>query len=246
MTSSTFEYLDYLETHLRSARLRNAQAMTSLVEKIVDQVKLDRSLYVFGSGHSALFTMELYHRAGGFSHLVPIVADYLLPSAGPPVVRLFERTVGAANVLLARHAPSAGEMIWIMSQSGINAAVVDFALQAKKQGLFVVSFSSHVHSSGVASRHPSGKRLFEIADLTIDLGGEIGDAIVPITSDLKAGPVSLMTAVSLGHAVLVEVCRKLEAQGIRSTYTSVNTPTGQAINKDLEVKAMAKDPLLRE
>jgi uncharacterized phosphosugar-binding protein len=119
--------------------------------------------------------MELYHRAGGASFVVPVFADYLMPTAGPSVVRQLERTPGVANALLSRAQPVAGEMIWISSQSGINAAVVDFAIEAKKRGLHTVAFTSLVHSRAVQSRHASGKRLFEVCDDVIDLGGAVGD-----------------------------------------------------------------------
>jgi uncharacterized phosphosugar-binding protein len=135
-------------------------------------------------------------------------------------------------------------MLWISSQSGINGAVVDFALEAKRQGLTTVAFTSVAHSSAVSSRHPSGKRLFEVCDETVDLGGFRGDACVEVNSELKAGPLSMLTSVFLGHSILVGACAELESQGIRCTYTSVNTPEGEARNKDLEREAAKRDPLL--
>ena len=216
--------------------------------RLVSDVSQKKSLFVFGSGHSGLFPLELYHRAGGASFLIPIVADYLLPSAGPPVVRVLERTPGAANALLNRAEPRAGEMVWISSQSGVNAAVVDFALEARKKGLHTVAFTSVVHSSAVSSRHSSGKRLFEVCDEVIDLGGYIGDACVPVSSgaqSFQAGPLSTLGSVFLGHSILVAVCAELEAQGVHCVYTSVNTPEGEERNREIEKLAAVRDPLLR-
>jgi uncharacterized phosphosugar-binding protein len=160
------------------------------------------------------------------------------------VIRVLERTPGVANVLLARARPVAGEMIWISSQSGINGAVVDFALEAKKLGLYTVAFTSVAHSSAVNSRHPSGKRLVEVCDATVDLGGYRGDACVEVTPSVTAGPLSMLTSVFLGHSILVGACAELEQRGFRCTYTSVNTPEGEMRNKDLEKKASLRDPLL--
>ncbi len=145
--------------HLGRILESNQAVMERLKERLVADVSQGKGLLVFGSGHSGLFPLELYHRAGGASFVHPLVADYLLPNAGPPVIRVLERTPGVANVLLARAKPKPGEMLWIGSQSGINGAVVDFALEAKKRGLHTVAFTSVAHSSAVQSRHPSGKRL---------------------------------------------------------------------------------------
>src|ERR671937_62389 len=78
--------------HLTKCAERNAKAMERLANRLVNDVMQGRSLLVFGSGHSGLFPLELYHRAGGASFVIPIVADYLMPQAGPPVVRVLERT----------------------------------------------------------------------------------------------------------------------------------------------------------
>lgn len=238
-------YSKKLFSNLENILKKNQDSMVSVVDKMVENVINDRYLLIFGSGHSALFPMEMYHRAGGFSYVIPLVADYLIPTAGPPLTRFLERTPGAASILLARAQPKSGEMLWIASQSGINGAVVDFALEAKRYGLETVAFTSLDHSKAVESRHPSGKRLFEVCDHTVDLGGYRGDAAVEIKEGLSAGAVSGISAAFLGHTILVEVSRILENRGIRCTYTSVNTPEGANLNKQLEMKASIRDPLLR-
>jgi uncharacterized phosphosugar-binding protein len=238
----------YSETalpHLGRIVDENAKGMEEIVERLVADVKAGKSLFAFGSGHAAIFTMELYHRAGGCSFLIPVFADYLLPTAGPPVVRVLERTAAAANMMLARAEPKAGEMIWISSQSGINPAVVDFALEAKRIGLFTVAFTSVAHSSAVTSRHSSGKRLYEVCDRVMDTGGFRGDACLEITTDVRAGPLSTLGSVLLGHSILTAACARLERDGVSCTYTSVNTPEGEARNKDIEKRAMVRDVLLR-
>ena len=176
---------------------------------------------------------------------MPIVAEYLLPTAGPPVVRVLERTPQVANMMLARADTRPGEMIWISSQSGINSAVVDFALEAKRLGLYTVAFTSKVHSSAVRSRHSSGKRLFEVCDETVDFGGYKGDACLDIAPGVRAGPLSSLSSVFLGHSILTAACARLEAGGVNCTYTSVNTPEGEGRNRAIEEHARLRDPLLK-
>jgi uncharacterized phosphosugar-binding protein len=224
---------------------RNAEAIERIVASLGSDVGQGRSLFVFGSGHCSIFPMELYHRAGGASFVVPIVGDFLLPTAGPPVVRVLERTPGLALSLLNRAAPNSGETLWVASQSGINAAGVDLALAAKERGLRTVAFTSVAHSRSMSSRHPSGKRLFEVCHETVDLGGVPGDALVSVGPNLTAGPFSTLSLVFLGHTILVAACARLENAGTRCVYVSVNTSEGEARNRAIEEIAKRRDPLLR-
>jgi uncharacterized phosphosugar-binding protein len=231
--------------HLWGIIETNEKNMERIASQLVKDVERKRSLLVFGSGHSAIFPLELYHRAGGPSFVIPLVADYLLPSAGPPVVRLLERTPGAATAILNRAEPVAGEMLWLASNSGINAAVIDLAIEARKRKLRTVAFTSLPHSRAVESRHPSGKRLFEVCDEVVDLGGVAGDASIPIGRQASAGPLSTLSTVLLGHSILVAAMAQLEQKGIACAYTSVNTPAGENRNRKLEDAAKARDFLLR-
>ena len=244
-TISVKSFSEVAIPHLVRIIEANIAVMDRLVEQIFTDVKAGRSLLVFGSGHSGIFPMELYHRAGGPSFVIPVVADYLLPTAGPTVVRVLERTPGAANAVLNRVEPQAGEMIWLCSQSGINSAIIDLALECKARGLRTVAFTSKVHSLSGPSRHASGKRLFEVCDETVDLGGVAGDAAVKLNDDTRAGPLSSLGAIMLAHSIIVSACAKLEQAGVRCVYTSVNTPDGESRNKKLEEIAKKRDYLLR-
>lgn len=239
------DYGDQAIAALKQALSKNEEVMSRLAARLVSDVRAGKSLFAFGSGHSALFPMELYHRAGGASFVIPVVADFLLPTSGPPVIRVLERTPGVATPVLKRAEPRAGEMLWLASQSGINAAAVDLAIEARKLGLYTVAFTSLAHSQAVTSRHASGKRLFEVCDETVDLGGKRGDALVSLSADIAAGAFSTLSSIALGHSILVAACAELESSGTRCVYTSVNTPEGEARNRGIEEKAGVRDPLLR-
>ena len=233
--------------HLESLVSLNRLEMENLSTRIVQDVTAGKSLFIFGSGHSALLPLELYHRAGGPSFVIPLVLEALLPCAGPPLVRILERTEGCAKMILSRGQPQPGEMIWIMSQSGINAAGIDMALEAKKRGLYSVAFTSLTHSRAVASRHSSGKKLFEVCDAVMDLGGVVGDAAVPVSAatGVAVGPLSSLGAIFLAHSILAPAMSQVEGRGVRCVYTSVNTPEGELRNRKLEEVAKVRDPLLR-
>lgn len=246
-----FDFAKRSAVQLSEAVEKNQEVLSSLRTSIVERVKRGEWVYVFGSGHSSLLPLELFHRAGGVYFVLPLVADYLMPQAGPSVVRVLERTAGVVTPLLDRMAPAPGEMVWIVSQSGINSACIDMALQAKARGLRTVAWTSRVHSQAVPSRHPSGKRLFEVCDEVVDLCGVVGDAAVPVpqgegegVGEVSAGPLSSLTSICLAHSLLTAAGTDLERDGVRCFYASVNTPTGEARNRDLEIKLRARAPWL--
>lgn len=238
-------YYGALAKHLESVIKDNFQSLEAVSIKLVKCIKSGGSLLTFGSGHSAGFATELYHRAGGPSFVIPIFSDFLLPTVGPSIARKIERTPGLTNSLLARVSPIKNDMLWVMSQSGINSSSIDMVLEAKKYGITTVAFTSVVHSKAVKSRHESQKKLFEIADHVIDLGGAVGDACLEVAQGIWAGPLSTVLATTAAHSILVKVMSELESAGISCVYTSVNTPDGEARNLSLEKKASVRDWLLR-
>ena len=231
--------------HLANILHLNRSLMEGLADRIVQDVKGGRSLFLSGSGHSALIPLELYHRAGGPSFVIPMVADFFLPIAGPSVVRLIERTEQSFGFLFDRIRPKEEEMLWIFSQSGVHPAVVEFAIEARRRRLYVVAFTSLTHSSQLSPQHTSGKKLFEVCEWVVDLGGALGDAAVTQEGVPAVGPLSTLAGVFLSHSILCSALIQLERSGIRCVYASVNTPDGGLRNRDLEIQAGARDPLVR-
>lgn len=248
-TQPTIDYTTYARTalpHLESCLSANADVSDRVMAGLEKSVLAGGRLFVGGSGHSTLFGMELYHRAGGPSFVRPVTPDYLIPTvSGPSAVRVLERSEGTLSVALKQAGARAGEMFWLCSQSGINRAVVDAALVAKQMGLHVVAFTSRKHSLSVESRHASGKRLCEIADDVIDLQGTVGDAAIEIAPGVSAGPLSSLTSIFLAHSILLPVLSKIERSGRSVTYISVNTPEGERKNVALEKEAAVDDWRLR-
>ena len=90
----------------------------------------------------------------------------------------------------------------IFSHSGLNAVTLDIAVGAKAKGMKLIGVTSIPHSSATPSRHSSGKRLYEIADVVIDTGVPIGDAEIEIAGmQGKTGATSTSIAIAIGHAI---------------------------------------------
>lgn len=124
-------------------------------------------LHLFGSGHSQLVAVEATSRAGGL-HCAHAIVDPALSPADPAHAGLVERVHGYAETVLACERLERGEVVVVVSNSGINPAPVEAALGCRERGLQVVAVTSVAHWASVPSRHRGGRRLFEVADVAID------------------------------------------------------------------------------
>ncbi len=123
-----------------------------------------------------------------------------------------------------------GDVVFVVSNSGRNAYPVEMALAAKARGASTVALTSLQHTRLVTSRHPSGKRLFEVCDFVLDNGAEYGDASLPVGRDgLLMGPTSTISGVFIINALLAEAVGHLVEQGITvDVYRSANAQGAEA------------------
>ncbi len=212
----------------------NAETLSTLGKAIGESIKNDGVLHLFGSGHSQILAAEMERRAGG---LVP-VSSLLDPSDG-----WAEQVSGFGNKLFDRYAfiygAQAGEYILIISNSGKNCSPLEVAHSAKERGLKVIALTSLSMSKNAKSLHPSGLRLFEMADYVLDNGCIAGDAILELpNSQLKIGPTSTMTGAMLLNLLHVEIIDYLVQQNVEPLpiYISQNLPQGAEHNRKLGVK----------
>ncbi|MBI2843063.1 MAG: SIS domain-containing protein [Armatimonadetes bacterium] len=172
---------------------------------VAKQIAADGILYLLGSGHSLITALEASGRAGG---LVPI--DIIFDKTFGKI----ERLPGYAEYLLKDYDID-NSVVVVVSNSGRNALPVEVALESKKRGASVIALTSLAHSRSVTSRHPSGKRLFEIADVVIDNCCEPGDAVVEIDgSPGKVGATSSVACTFIINSVLVQAVENLIRMGI--------------------------------
>jgi uncharacterized phosphosugar-binding protein len=174
-------------------------------EIIAKHIAANGILYLLGSGHSLITALEASGRAGG---LVPI--DIIFDKTFGKI----ERLPGYAEFLLKDYDVDNGVVI-VVSNSGRNALPVEVALESKRRGAKVIAITSLAHSESVLSRHPSGKRLFEIADVVIDNCCEPGDAMVEIEGVTgKVGAASSVACTFIINSVLVQATEDLAAMGV--------------------------------
>ena len=123
----------------------------------------------------------------------------------------------------------------VVPNSGRNAVPVEMCLAAKAKGASVVALTSMKHSASCASRHSSGKRIFEIADVTIDNHAEKGDSGLTIEGlNTPIGPVSDGTGIAIAQALINEVIDRMVQAGVEPpVFVSSNVDGGDEKNAHL-------------
>lgn len=219
------DYLDIVEKMY-------AQIETDEIDQInKTAVLLSKSIidgqiaHIFGTGHSEMVCKEVFSRAGSLSCFRVIGTHYELEK--------FERLEGMAAIILADYEIEKGEIVFVISSSGINALPIEIAMIAKEKGAFVIAFTSLSHSKLVQPRHPSGKKLYQIADLVIDTHVPAGDAAVKLPGlPMKVGPVSSLANILIINAIVIETTRRILEEGkVPPIRISRNMPTGDEHNQ---------------
>lgn len=193
---------------------------------IVDSIANDGILYLLGSGHSLAIAMEGYYRAGGLA-AVDVIYD--------PTFGRIERLEGYAEILLKDYNITANSVVVIISNSGRNALPIETALWCKERGIKTVAITSMQHTMSVSSRHSSGKRLFEIADIVIDNCGVPGDAVLEIEGlPGRAVPTSGIAGMFILDSIIAQTIENLVAKGkMPPVFISANVDGGDEHNEKL-------------
>lgn len=235
------KYIEYIENVKRIIEKIEKDENGSIVktaEILADTLINDRQIYLFGTGHSHMLSEELFYRAGGLVNIQPVLIDPLMLHVSASESTLHEREEGMAERIFIDYKMKADDTIVIISNSGRNGVIVDMALLCKEKGLNVIALTNIEHTYSGLSRHKSGKRLCEIADVVLDNGGCTGDACVEVEGiEGKICPTSTVCGAMILNAVVaqsVDICAK---KGFcPDHFASSNIDGGDEINNALVEK----------
>jgi uncharacterized phosphosugar-binding protein len=202
---------------------------------VAEVLRAERLVHVFGTGHSHMLAEEGLYRAGGLAPVNAILESGLMLHEGAAVSTRLEKLPGYSPIVADKYGFEEGDLLIVISNSGVNAAPVEIALLAREAGLKVLAICSVAYSKSVEPRRGVSARLYEIADLTLDNLGEPGDAVVEVDGTvLKVGPTSTVIGAALLNAVFVEATCTLAAEGVDPpVYRSSNMPGASEHNRGL-------------
>ena len=232
MNQKALEYAHAMQTVLDSIVEQEMGKILQAADVIANAVAQDGILYTFGTGHSHVVAEDVAYRAGG---LVPVDAILEASLTGHEKVRqseFMERVEGIAAVILDYYKPSARDAMVIISNSGRNAAPVEMAMHARQRGLPVIAITSLAHSQGTTSRHSSGKKLYELADIVIDNHCIKGDAMIRMEGlPMPVGAGSGVAGLLILHTIIVQTIQTLLDRGIQPpVFMSGNLDGSEKIN----------------
>lgn len=177
-------------------------------------------VHVFGSGHSRILVEEMWPRYGSFPGFNPIVElsltfhNLVVGANGQRQAMFLENVSGFAARILRNFDLKAGDSALVVSSGGCNVVPVEMAEEFQRRGVKVVAIISQVHSEASTSRHHAGKKLQEFADIVLDTGAPIGDAMVKIEGlDTPVAPGSTVGGCLLVNAIKAEVADRLVKAG---------------------------------
>ena len=209
--SATRSVLDEIES-TQQDQIRKA------AEVMADSIQAGRWVHTFGCGHATIPVEEMYPRIGGFVGFHPMVElplTFFTRITGEMGIHQFlflERAEGYGDAIMKSYSFDARDTMWIFSHTGINNVNIDIALRAKEIGMKLIATGSA--SQVGASRHPSQKTLFEIADVVIDTRVPAGDSVVPLKDHVdNVGPVSTMAFVAVVWMTITTAAEILADRG---------------------------------
>ena len=230
MIDRFFARLQEKLTELAEAERDNLQ---KAADRCVDCLAQQGVLHIFDTGH--LVSQELIGRAGGLVAMTPLSFGLNAGSSNAFRQEKGDRSDAPSQgeiieLALRQSSVQPGDVLFIGTVSGKSEQPIELALRAQAYGVTVIALTSVEYSSQLESQHPSGKRLFEVADLVLDNHSPYGDAMLPIEGlDRDICPFSGIGAAAALWAVVAAITEGMLARGLTPTiYRSVNRPDGPA------------------
>jgi uncharacterized phosphosugar-binding protein len=226
-------------------RVREQLPLIETVADLFSQTILaGQMVHVFGSGHSRIMVEEMWPRYGSFTGFNPIVElsltfhNLVVGANGQRQAMFIENVSGLAARILRNFDLKSGDSALIISSSGCNVVPVEMAEEFQRRGVRVVAIISQAHAQASVSRHAQGKKLQDFADLVLDTGAPVGDAMVKIDQlETPVAPGSTVGGCLLINAIKSEVAHRLTQHGQPPTVLTAGAVVGAKKAEELFEKA---------
>ncbi|WP_273399432.1 SIS domain-containing protein [Traorella massiliensis] len=197
-------------------------------ELVADSIMKGGIMITFGSGHSIVGAKELVSRAGGLFS-AKMIKD---PSDG-----IFEKLEGTGYALTQKVEILPEDVMILISNSGRNPTSIEIAMKAREIGAKIIVVTALEASKHLKSRHSSGKKLYELADVVLDLHSVDGDAVIEVEGlKEKICGTSTIATVALLQSMVMYATETMIARGFTPPVRiSANVDYAPA-NRSLEIE----------
>ena len=220
--SASLRYLVEAQKIVEQVRATQAENILKAAVICTDSIAAGGWVHVFGTGHSRMAVEEMFPRIGslvGFHPMVELSVTFYHSVVGANGLRqalFLEKVEGLGTVIMQSYRFGPRDSFIVVSSTGINPVPIEVALGAKARGMKVMAITSVAHMRVTVSRHSSGKKLAEIADVVLDNCTPPGDALVQVESvPYPVGPGSSIGAISIINALKCQVAEDLARRGIQ-------------------------------
>ena len=239
MASPTDDYLEGCRRILSKVS-EQRDSIQQAASWFAESILAGRVVHLFGAGHSRILVEEMWPRYGsfpGFNPIVELSLTYHNPVVGANGQRqamFLETQSGLAERILRNFDLLESDSALVASSSGANTVPIEMAELFQARGIKVVAIVSLEHSRASKSNHPRGRKLTECADLVLDTGAPVGDAVVQLSSmELPVSPASTVGGSILVNAIKAEVADRLARAGQAPPVITAGNVVGPERSKEL-------------
>ncbi|MBN1267883.1 MAG: SIS domain-containing protein [Anaerolineales bacterium] len=237
MQNYVLSYLKQIAGMLQRIEEEEVQAIQQAGKVMADAIINGKRLFAFGCTHSSLPVQDLVYRAGGLMLINPICGPGITALDIKPatLTSAMERLEGYAKVLLDNTPIKTGDVLILVSVSGRNPVPVEMAKIARERGITVIGLTSHAYAASVTSRHSSGKKMSDFADIVLDNKVDVGDAVLEMKEiPQKFCPASGVTSIAILQSLVaaaIQAC--VEAGFTPPVILAANVDGGAEYNAAL-------------
>lgn len=234
---SDMGYLELVTGRLRSVEQTQGENIRKAGLLLADAIENDRLIHVYaGGGHTTLVMGEMFFRAGGLANINPLMETGLSVFNQALKYLELERCVNYGASIVKYYKLQKDDVIIIFHNIGINPATIDAAMEAQKAGARIIAVSSSLWQSEPKDspiRHPSGKNLFDFAEVCIDDLNPVGDAEVTVGGNTPPmAPTSNLVDFYIAHRLEIAAACECVKRGIDvPVWCSANAENGDAYNQ---------------
>ena len=211
--------------------IKKSRQIIDVVEKQEEQIKIaarwfadsilaGRMVHIFGSGHSRIMVEEMWPRYGSFAGFNPIVElsltfhNLVVGANGQRQAMFLENVSGLADRILRNFDVTDQDTALVISSSGCNVVPIEMAEIFQKKGIKVVALVTKLHLEASTCKRTDGKKLSDFADLVLDTGAPVGDAMVYVPNlDTPVSPGSTVGGALLVNSIKAQVAEYLTLAG---------------------------------
>jgi len=237
--SPSVEYLEKCRALIAAVEAQRP-AIEQAANRFAETILRGRMVHLFGSGHSRILVEEMWPRYGSFPGFNPIVElslsfhNLVVGPNGQRQAMFLENVPGLAERILRNFDLSPDDSALVASSGGCNIVPIEMAEQFQARGIKVVAIISRRHSEASASQRPDGRKLQDFADLVLDTGAPVGDAMVKVEGlDTPVSPGSTVGGCLLVNSIKAEVAARLVQAGQPPKVLSAGAVVGKGRAKEL-------------